>query len=54
MNETVTRVIGWLITLAMPFFLGFTVLTYLVGPFYPTWEYAKEDFPPAKPVIIDL
>ena len=46
LNRTTASILSWLITLAMPFFLGFAVLTYLVGPFYPTYEYGKADFPP--------
>ena len=46
MNPQATRIFRWLITLAMPFFLGFSVLTFLVGPFYPNYEYNKTDFPP--------
>jgi integral membrane protein (TIGR01906 family) len=35
----------WLITLAMPFFLGFTNIHLLIGPAFLRWEYNKADFP---------
>ncbi len=40
------RFLLWLITLAMPFFLGFSVITLVIHPAYPRYEYAKPNFPP--------
>lgn len=46
MNEkTSHKLIRWLIIIAMPFFLGFTWITLVIDPAYPTYEYAKADFP---------
>jgi integral membrane protein (TIGR01906 family) len=38
----------WLVVLAMPFFLGFTVITFIVSPWYPRWAYGRESFPPDR------
>jgi integral membrane protein (TIGR01906 family) len=40
------KIVKWLVILAMPFFLGFNVVTLIVSPAYPTFEYAKDNFPP--------
>ncbi|MCO5194084.1 MAG: TIGR01906 family membrane protein [Anaerolineae bacterium] len=38
-------IVKWLIIIAMPLFLGFTMITLTVSPAYPTYEYAKATFP---------
>lgn len=38
-------IIKWAIVVAMPFFLGFTWITLVVHPLYPTSEYRKANFP---------
>jgi integral membrane protein (TIGR01906 family) len=40
-----TRLLLWLIPLAMPFFLGFTNIHLLISPAFLRWEYHKADFP---------
>lgn len=40
-----TRILHWVLVLTMPFLLGFSVMTLVISPWYPTWEYGKEDFP---------
>lgn len=35
-----------LIVLLLPLFLGFSWITWVIGPAYPRYEYAKLDFPP--------
>lgn len=37
--------IRWFVTLAMPFFLGFTWITLVIAPIYPRTEYARANFP---------
>lgn len=48
MNRTVTKVIFWLVVLAMPFFLGFSTIRLFIGNAerYVTYEYGKASFPP--------
>ena len=48
MNQTTYRIIQWLITLLLPFFLGFAFITFVISPAYPTWAYAQESFPPDR------
>lgn len=45
MNETTPNIIRWLVIIAMPFFLGFTWITLVISPAYPTWAYGLEGFP---------
>ena len=40
-----TRVLFWLIPLAMPFFLGLTNIHLLISPAFLRWEYHKASFP---------
>jgi integral membrane protein (TIGR01906 family) len=46
--KRVTRVLLWLIPLAMPFFLGFTNIGLLISPAFLRWEYNKPNFPPDR------
>lgn len=39
------NILRWLIIIAMPFFLGFTWITLVISPAYPTWAYARANFP---------
>ena len=43
--KRMTRLLIWLIPLAMPFFLGFTNIHLLISPAFLRWEYNKADFP---------
>lgn len=47
MNKQTTTLIRWLVTLAMPFFIGLGGIKLLVslGPAYVNWEYNKSNFP---------
>lgn len=38
--------VRWLIALLIPFFFALVVMTVVISPWYPTWEYAKPNFPP--------
>lgn len=40
-----TRILHWLIVVAMPVALGFGVITLVINPAYPRYEYAKANFP---------
>ena len=46
MNNTTRRLAQWLITLLLPFLLGFGFITLVISPAYPTWAYSQESFPP--------
>lgn len=46
MNATTPNIIRWLVIVAMPFFLGFTWITLVISPAYPTWAYSLDSFPP--------
>lgn len=41
----VMRVLHWLIVLVLPFALAAAVITWVVGPWYPTWAYGRPNFP---------
>lgn len=45
MDKKWPTIVKWLVIIAMPFFLGFTMITLTVNPAYPTYEYAKATFP---------
>lgn len=47
LNKQTTTIIRWLVTLAMPFFIGLGGIKLLVGfgPGYVNWEYNKASFP---------
>lgn len=40
------KIVFWLTILVMPIFLGFSVITLVIHPAYPRYEYAKPNFPP--------
>lgn len=40
-----TRILHWLIVAVMPVALGFGVITLVISPAYPRYEYAKANFP---------
>lgn len=42
------RALTWLMTLSMPFFLGFSSIHILIGPAFLRWEYNKPNFPPDR------
>jgi integral membrane protein (TIGR01906 family) len=46
LNHRWTNLVSVLIVLAMPVFLVLTVARVLITDWYPTYEYAKADFPP--------
>jgi integral membrane protein (TIGR01906 family) len=46
LRRSLTNIVFALIVLAMPFFLVLTVARVLISDWYPTFEYAKPDFPP--------
>lgn len=39
------KIIRWLVIVAMPFFLGFSIIRLVISPAYPTWEYSRPHFP---------
>ncbi|RMG89774.1 MAG: DUF1461 domain-containing protein [Chloroflexi bacterium] len=45
-NSTMVTIVRWLVTLAMPIFLGFTTIVLIIRPAYPRYEYGKANFPP--------
>ena len=46
--KRVTVPLSWLITLALPFFLGFMSIRLLITPTFLRWEYGKPNFPPDR------
>jgi integral membrane protein (TIGR01906 family) len=47
-KRTVQTVIRWLVILAMPFFLGFTMIGLIVNDWYPRWAYNQPSVPPDR------
>jgi integral membrane protein (TIGR01906 family) len=47
-KHTVQRVVRWLVVLAMPFFLGFTMIGLIVNDWYPRWAYNQPSVPPDR------
>ena len=45
MKSKIATLAYWGVVLAMPFFLGFSVIGLFIGPAYPTYEYGKANFP---------
>lgn len=39
------RLLQWLATFTLPFFIGFLLITVFVSPFYPNWAYSRPNFP---------
>jgi integral membrane protein (TIGR01906 family) len=44
--KKLTDLLAWLMTLALPFFLGFLSIRLMISPAFLKWEYEKPDFPP--------
>ncbi|MCI0397321.1 MAG: TIGR01906 family membrane protein [Chloroflexi bacterium] len=45
MNKRLAPVVGWLVVVAMPFFLGFTTVTLIISEAYPRYQYSNPNFP---------
>ena len=45
MDNRLTAIIKWTVTLCIPFMLAFYVISMVIAPWYPRWEYAKASFP---------
>ncbi len=46
--KRLSPILAWLITLALPFFLGFMNIRLLITPTFLEWEYGKTNFPPDR------
>jgi integral membrane protein (TIGR01906 family) len=46
--KKLTPILAWLVTLTLPFFLGFMNIRLLITPFFLEWEYGKANFPPDR------
>lgn len=46
MNNTLAKIMQWLVVLAMPLLLGFGSFRLIISDAYPRYEYAKASFPP--------
>jgi integral membrane protein (TIGR01906 family) len=47
-RRTVQTVVRWLVVLAMPFFLGFSMIGLIVNDWYPRWAYNQPSVPPDR------
>jgi integral membrane protein (TIGR01906 family) len=45
-RRTVQTAVRWLVVLALPFFLGFTMIGLIVNEWYPRWAYNQPSVPP--------
>ena len=46
MSQQTSTIVRWIVTLCIPFMLGFYMMTFVIAPWYPQWEYNKASFPP--------
>ncbi|MGB1252272.1 MAG: DUF1461 domain-containing protein [Candidatus Promineifilaceae bacterium] len=45
MSTQTSKMVRWMVTLCIPFMLGFYMITFVIAPWYPVWEYNKAGFP---------